>query len=729
MPTETFTYDADNEAFLKKLSQSEAVNKRVQDTIVRDAVNARARERLATATEADVQAAIHAKLTKQLLAEEEKRSKAILREKEKAGREQIKLAERQAREEKKARDKALAEEAKKQQAGTFLGKIKGVQQSPFIAEAETIASLGITAGGAISKVSMLATSAIRPLAFLGAGISALGPAGLAAAAGIAAVAAPLAAGGVVLSGLKAMANGAVEARARLAELGKGVSSEQAAALGQYAYAVRDLGIAMDRMAVAVGTGPARELALFTTILADSTARIVAEAKAAAELAGILRNTLTGGVSWAAEALGGELYEALTADQRAFVEARYRAEDLTTSLMTIAKQSKLTAAAVKGTLDKIADQDTAEGARQQAKADEELRKAKEALAEAQRRENEASRDAAEIRGQMTGENADILAAIAAQKKATEDALFAKLTANAKANASAKDLADFQKMVTDELAASEAATKAYAGSLRQVGDAVDEYLTNPNTQAALTGISDLLGATADLFQMQADAAIANIDRISARQDKLREEFRDYANDRKGLSKQIANAEDAATKRYFQNKRDELDADKEANDAKIEGAQKREDNERRLLIRSFNRSKAASIAQIAIQTAVAAITALGPPLGPIAGAIAAAGIVAAGGIAAAKVAAQKPPEAPMGRPPASSPDHPVRVAIQREEAVLSKQGVRTAGGPSGVTALNNGTAGGDIDTQNVGRIYVGELVIEDRGGRRKTVNRDSGKKRRGR
>lgn len=720
-PTETFTYDADNEAFLKKLSQSEAVNKRVQDTIVRDAEKARARERIAAATEADVQKAIHEKLSRQMIAEEEKRSKAILREKEKAGKEQLKLLERQAREERKARDKALAEEEKKRQAGTFSGKARAIQQSPVISEAETIASLGITAGGSISKLSMLVTSAIRPLALLGAGISSLGPAGIAAAAGIAAVAAPLAAGGVVLSGLKSMANGALEAQKQLANLGKRVSGEETAALGQYADATRDLGIAMDRVTVAIGTGPARELALFATLLADSTARIYAEGKAAAELAGILTNTLTVGASYVAKALGTDLYEALTADQRAFVEAKSRAEDLTQSLQIIAMQSKLTAAAIKGANDKAADEDAAEGARQQAKADEEARKALVAMAEASRlAADERTRLVAEVeRGLEYTEKEE---AAAKELRIAESRRLALLW-QLQNVATDPAMLDAMEMLKQKVTEIDVELQKPINRLRELGGKIGDWLNDEDVQATIGGITALIGATADLFQMQADRAVEALGRISDRQDKLREANAEFRGEEKKLANAAAKASDAATKKYYQDQLDQLASDKETNDTKLKNSQDRAEAERKILIRSFNLMKAASITETIINGAVALVKAFAT-LGPIAGGIAAAGIAAGTGVAIAKIASQKPPEAPIGRPPASSPDHPVRVAIQNEEAVLSKQGVRTLGGGSGVTAANNGTLGGDLEVQNVQNVYVENLILRDRGGRDKKVDRNSGK-----
>jgi hypothetical protein len=103
----------------------------------------------------------------------------------------------------------------------------------------------------------------------------------------------------------------------------------------------------------------------------------------------------------------------------------------------------------------------------------------------------------------------------------------------------------------------------------------------------------------------------------------------------------------------------------------------------LRLFRLQKAAAIAQVGVDQSVALIKALAT-LGPVAGAIAAGGIVAAGAASVAAIAAQEPPTFHRG-----GPVRPREVAATLEagEGVLTRRGMAAAGGEGGLRQLNQG------------------------------------------
>lgn len=103
-------------------------------------------------------------------------------------------------------------------------------------------------------------------------------------------------------------------------------------------------------------------------------------------------------------------------------------------------------------------------------------------------------------------------------------------------------------------------------------------------------------------------------------------------------------------------------------------------------FAVTKAASISEAAVNTAVAATAAL--KLGPIAGPIAAGAITALGATQIGLIAAEQPKFHAGGLAPDELP-----ATLRAGEGVLSGQGVRAAGGGEGVRALNRGEAGGSM------------------------------------
>lgn len=626
----------------------------------------------------------------------------------------------------KAAEKAAADEArvraKAAEGGTFMGKIKGVQSNPFISQAETIASLGITAGGSISKVSILAASAIRPIAFLGAGISALGPAGLAAAAGIGAIAAPVAGLAIASKVIYALSDSAVEAEQRLREMGLSaeIPEESRAAVVAYKAAQTELSVELDKLAITLGT----ELIPYAIKLTDATRGLImvtdewggSVVRTGGQIKDML-DTATPVLAWlsptfsAASTAGG----ILGAGWDMAGIALDKLADKATNAPNLG-ESELTPRDIADGRENGAKLDELEGARQQLIANEALRKGKAALAEATREEKTA---AAELERELK--------ANAAAGNARTDEL----------NRNYKKWTDDKKAADEEmLRAEETARKARVSAAKQAGEElkqIEQELIDQRKQdieASIAAVGQIAGAAADVFDMLVERSIEALDRISDRQDELREANANYAQDAKKLANLAAKANDAESKRYYQDQLDQLEQDRETNEIKLQNAEKREDAKHKLLVRAFNANKAASIAETAINGAVALVKAVAQ-LGPIAGGFAAAGIIAGTGVAIGQIASQKPPEYPIGRPPASSPDHPVRVAIQDEEAILNKQGVKAAGGSSGVNSLNNGTGGdgAQIEVQYVQILRVEKMENVDRGGREKKVKPDSGKKRRNR
>jgi len=107
-----------------------------------------------------------------------------------------------------------------------------------------------------------------------------------------------------------------------------------------------------------------------------------------------------------------------------------------------------------------------------------------------------------------------------------------------------------------------------------------------------------------------------------------------------------------------------------------------------RLFVLQKAAAIAQITIDAAVAAIKAYAT-LGPIGGPVAAAAIAGIAGLQAGIVASQDAPTYHVGGMIGSAGTAPDEVGItaRRGEGVLTRQGVSAIGGPEALDAANNG------------------------------------------
>lgn len=124
----------------------------------------------------------------------------------------------------------------------------------------------------------------------------------------------------------------------------------------------------------------------------------------------------------------------------------------------------------------------------------------------------------------------------------------------------------------------------------------------------------------------------------------------------------------------------------DLMMQRAEANAEQDRILAIKQFRVAKAAAIAQATIQGAVAVMTSFAQ-LGPIAGALAAAGIMATTAAQVGIIASQKPAFDRGGMIQGGKMADQVPINALPGEAVLSRGAVRAIGGQAGVDRLNRG------------------------------------------
>lgn len=194
----------------------------------------------------------------------------VAKARERAAREAEAAAKRLAREQEKAAEKARRAA---EMAGNSWGQIaKRMQSNQVISDIEQLGGMFIMAGGAASKFGMLLSSLVRPVAMLG---TMLGPAGPVVLGLLAIPAAALASA----AALKALADGAADARKELEEMGQRVTNKQAQQLDEYGESTERLTIAMDKLWVAVGAPIAAQLADIALMAAASAEKMQLLAKA------------------------------------------------------------------------------------------------------------------------------------------------------------------------------------------------------------------------------------------------------------------------------------------------------------------------------------------------------------------------------------------------------------------------------------------------------------------
>lgn len=619
---------------------------------------------------------------------------------EKAADREAKAAEKARARETAAAEKAAAKQAKIEEEaaakrasmGTFGGRAKSLQQNPLISELETVASMFTQVGGAASQAGILVSSAIRPVALL---TTAVG------AAGVAALAFPAAALAAA-AGAKAMADGAVEAEARLKKFHIEVGKDAHADLLAYQIAMQDLANAFDVVKVAAGSEIAGELAIWARILRENVGTLYEWGLAASHAADVTTDWISFGLKPAWEMIGGGLYDAITKTTRAKTELIAATAIYTERLKEISKE----AAAASDAIEKQAQQDEEEGERQNRLAKERIAKAKEIAAAEKAAAREAAAEWKEFERQLVADVKQRQEWFKAQQEAHEEIRRG-------------NLAFEENIVALHRLGEEAAwtTTQIANMLTEEAAEQQKERLNEIRDAVLDAASQVAGAMGDIFSELSDRAIEAAEELDEANQKLLERQRKIGSEIIALKRSIAQEDDKAAKKEKENRLRELEG--KHSDLKAEREMNAElaEDKRKAALRAFNANKIAAATQIGIQTAVAMITALGPPLGPIAGAIAAGGIAAAGATAAGIVLAKKPPEFPMGMSqPRGSPDHSILAAIQPNERIVTSRGAHD---DDTVRRLNEGR--GIREAEMIANVYLGNKLIGSAGSRRGRIRVD--------
>ena len=188
---------------------------------------------------------------------------------------------------------------------------------------------------------------------------------------------------------------------------------------------------------------------------------------------------------------------------------------------------------------------------------------------------------------------------------------------------------------------------------------------------------------------------------------------------INDQISATTDEATKEQLQAEKDLIEGRIEANE---EAREKEKEIQNEAIRKAFAAQQAFQVAQIIMNTATAVMSAYAQPWGPVAGAVAAAGISALGATQIALVQQQEPPTMHMGG--MIRPDEQM-VKARIGEGMLTAQGVDAIGGESGLNAANQGRATGQrLVIQQVFKHKVLDQVLTEsieRGGPiRSAINR---------
>lgn len=390
------------------------------------------------------------------------------------------------------------------------------------------AALSGAVGGELGKIGSIANSVLKPLAEVTQGLSgaSLAIAGIGGGAAIAV-------GGLVAVGFAArgLADGAVAAADRLEKLGLQVSDIERGNLDAYKAATKDLGIAMDELAVVAGGELAGDLAQVAAAAAG-TIRAFVDAKDALEpyrdaLDLIARAGLAVATLGATE-LGRAMLDSAAASNEAAVATdgltdaeRLEAEAKTDQIVGAweqAKANKAAAEAAKAAADAAREQSAAAAAVNAGLADEAAARAyltttvdaltratlspqDQILADLEDQRSKILAAAAATEEWATANDALALAAAAAQRKL--DAV------NAAADRSAKQVA------SDAASASAAAAR----SLKEIETATKEY-----NAARVNAEVDAAAAIISSFGSIADSVVASYQaRIDAGEELSAEEVR--------------------------------------------------------------------------------------------------------------------------------------------------------------------------------------------------------------
>lgn len=517
-------------------------------------------------------------------------------------------------------------------------------------------------GGPISKLADLSTTTAGA-------VGAVGAAGFAAVAGI----------GALSMGAKGLADAALKARERLEEMGRQaeIPPEALAALDEYKMASAELQAELDILTVTLGSDMATSL---STVI-DLTKSAAAQSR---DFAASLDKTSISAVaaqsSWdAAHRVANLLSLGILGVVESAAENVQAVHEINAAnRAAIAAEKELGATVEAGIL--IAS----EGAKKDvetARAKDEAAAASRRKAEATKAEADAERMAAAVRKQLIEDNER---AIESEEKAVDAALMHGITVR-RMDLALQDLSRTQAQVASDSADLSDALDVAAEKWSSAGFAAQIYAQMAanaiNSQAAdsiVGGFQNII----DIQQQQNDAAISQ---LQEQMDKRREVIKEQADAEKDRVDHLVEIGALTGKEGAEQKR----LINEEAKLRRQRLRERTKDERDALKKSFNAGKNLQRAAAVIDSFRAAV-ALIPAfafLGP--GAPIAAAAVAATGLAAsvAQINSQKPPEFPMGR----TPDHPITANVQRDEGILSRRGVASAGGASEVARLNEGQRGG--------------------------------------
>tara|TARA_Y100001963_G_scaffold22809_2_gene29947 strand:+ start:3564 stop:5486 length:1923 start_codon:yes stop_codon:yes gene_type:complete len=200
------------------------------------------------------------------------------------------------------------------------------------------------------------------------------------------------------------------------------------------------------------------------------------------------------------------------------------------------------------------------------------------------------------------------------------------------------------------------------------------------ADLQGIA--VGAAASFADLKFQATREGAEDATNKADKLKQEIEQL----KGTIKDANAEERREIQQTIRDKEDELAI------AEVEAKQAR-----RLARKQFKETKGLRISEAIINGAAAAVRALAE-LGPVAGAIAAAGIATTTAVQVATIRAQKPPKFHMGG--MIEPDEQISV-LRRGEAVLNERAAQRLGRQT-IESLNRDEPLGNVN------IYLGEDLL---------------------
>lgn len=304
----------------------------------------------------------------------------------------------------------------------------------------------------------------------------------------------------------------------------------------------------------------------------------------------------------------------------------------------------------------------------------------AKAEAERKAAEAARKAAEASREVTEAT-----------KAYNDILHAEEAAGAKARASydaaISKLGDLT--AADEaagLAKSERMAVDHEAALQQIADLEAQALAAAQTA---TGVENAEAASLEARRAENARYYAEVETLhDALQAKLIDDADKVAKKQAEVNAKVAAASVAAATSTL----NALDSIATTIQANAEAAGK---DQEKLALAAFAVHQGAAIASAGITTAQAALAAyaaaleLGAP-GLVLAPIAAGAAVATGLAQVAAIASEPPPKFHAGL----APDE-YQATLKRGEGVLSGQGMRSAGGPEAVRAMNAGKSPGGAQT----------------------------------